>query len=188
MGQAQTFALNGVNLIDYLAAEGKVFVASAGTVTTPLTAVAFDADQPEITISVPADTVIIPIRVDVVLESFAGTDNEIIVWRTSNAIGAGTSTAMTEGPTSTRTTSAFTSAATARVLHTANVTQTSLIELWRGLQPLADTNPGTFSWQPKEYHFLDGPSTLGVQIAGTSTQPTFYAKVVWAEMPAGWLD
>jgi len=188
MGYAQTLIANGVNLIDYLAAEGKVYVASAGSATTPLTAVAFDLDQPEITISVPADTVIIPIRVDIVLESFAGTDNEIIVWRTKNAIDAGTSTAMTEGPTSTRTTSTFTSAATARVLHTANVTQTSMVELWRAEQPLADTNPGAFSWQPKELYFLDGPATIGAQIAGTSTQPTFYGKLWWAEMPAGWLD
>jgi hypothetical protein len=188
MGQAQTFAIKGVNLKDYLAAESKVFVASAGSATTPLTAVAFDLDKPEITISVPTGTTMIPIRVEIVLESFAGTDNEIIVWRTKNAIPAGTSTAMTEGPTSTRTGSAFTSAATARILHTANVTQTSLIELWRGVQPLADTNPGAFVWEPKEYHFLEGDATLGVQVAGTTTQPTFYGKVIFAEMPSGWLD
>ena len=35
---------------------GRGFVASAGSETTPLTAVAYDKDQPEVVLSVPAGT------------------------------------------------------------------------------------------------------------------------------------
>lgn len=186
MGHLLDLARRGADVVANLSAEGLVFVASAGSETTPLTAVAYDKDQPEITISVPSTHILIPIRVEVRLESYAGTDNEIIVWRTTNAIAAGTSTAMTEGPTNLYT-SGKASVATARVLHTANVTQTGYIELWSAGQALADTNPGTFIYKPEELVLLKG-GTLGVQIAGTSTQPTFYAKVTYAEVPASWVE
>ena len=162
---------------------GRGFVASAGSETTPLTAVAYDKDQPEIVLSVPAGTGIWVYRAEIFLESFAGTDNEIIMWTTTNAVGAGTSAAMTEQPSATNGLSTVSSNVTARQLYTGNITQTNYREVWRGGQTLANTNPGRFVFPEPGMPaiFVPGAGSFGIQIAASTTQPTFFAKVYWIE-------
>lgn len=174
--------------LQYLSFIGRCFVASSGTETTPITAAAYDQDQPAFTLGVPNGTVIIPFRLEFMLESFAGTDNEAIAWMTDNAIPAGTSAAATEGPNNMRSDAPLRfSSCTARQLHTANVTLTAYRELWRVGQPLADTNPGAFVWEPRPAPVLVGPASLGLALAATTTQPTYYLKVYWAELSNSWL-
>src|SRR3990167_272551 len=73
---------------------GNVFIANLGLGTTPLDMVktTYDADQPQFVIDVPLGTTVIPLRLEVVNETEAGTLNEVI-WGAANAlVGAGTST------------------------------------------------------------------------------------------------
>lgn len=165
--------------------EGRCFVAQAGSETTPLTAVAYNQDQPEVTIAVADATAIYIYKAEVILESYAGTDNEIIMWITDNAIAAGTSTVITDLDVLKSGSGIASSAITARQLHTANVTLTNYREVHRGLQAVANVVPGAFTFphvsQPGV--LLPGPATFGIQVAGTSTQPTFFAQVHFVILP-----
>src|SRR5689334_5470783 len=85
-----------------LALEGRLFLASVGTLTTPVTfSIGLTALQPSVVVDVPAGTAIIPLYLNVHLEASAGTINEVVFLTSESAIGAGTSTAIT--PRSTRT-------------------------------------------------------------------------------------
>lgn len=169
------------------AMEGRVFLASFGSQTTPLTAVAYDQDQPEGVIRIPTNTTIVPIRVEVFLESFAGTDNEVVVSYVTVDPTSGTSAAATEGASSTRSDAPITSNCTPRQLYTGNATITGYTELWRGGTPTADSvaeNPIVWAPPAGVGGVLVGPAGLLLQIASTSTQATFYAKIWWVEFPS----
>ena len=162
---------------------GRLFTASGGAQTTPLTARAYDQDQPEFCIRIPAGTGIWDYKIDINLESYAGTDNEVIVWSTTNDVGDGTSTVADGTPTATNAIQSVSSNCTARQLYTANVTLTNYRELARSVQPLANTMPNRIVLpDPNDtWWYIPGAATLGVQIAATSTQPTFYINVYWSE-------
>jgi hypothetical protein len=165
---------------------GRTLVAGAGTQTTPLTARAYDQDQPEFCLRVPAGTGIWLYRLEVQFEAYAGTDNEIIVWTTTNDVGSGTSTVADETPSATNGLSTIAGNCTARQLYTANLTLTNYREVWRGGNPHADLAPANhrFPAAGDPWVYVAGAGTLGVQIAGTSTQPTFYLKAYWVEVNA----
>lgn len=164
------------------ALEGRCFVISSGSETTPLTAVAYDQDQPELTVAVPSGTTIIPLYMNVTIETSTGTAKELIMWRVTNEIGAGTSSAVTEGPTNLLLSGGLTSGVTARQLHTANVTLTSYIELWRDETTIASIAPFTWTYRSADTPIImRGPGSLGVQLDGTTTQPTYFLKLVYAE-------
>ena len=165
------------------ALEGRLYIGSAGSETTPLTSVTYDQDQPEVTISIPSGTTFVPLLVVVNnAEAENGTDKEVILWRTTNAIGAGTSTVFTD-VSNLRSDDKYASVATARYLHTANVTLTDYVELDRWANPVASIAPFDYRYEPKAPPVLVGPATLGIQISATTTQMLFFAKVVWAEFP-----
>lgn len=77
--------------------QGNVYIANIGVGTTVVDWVktAYDADQPQFVIDVPAGVTIMPLRLEVMQETEAGTLGEVI-WGFANAnVGAGTSTAVT---------------------------------------------------------------------------------------------
>lgn len=166
--------------------EGREGIISLGSETAPLSAVAYNQDQPEFTLAGATAVTLVVHRVDIHLESFAGTDNEVIFWTVTNEIAAGTSSAVTEGPTSTLVGGSFAlnSDVVARQLHTANVTQTNYIEKGRAIEPLADgQGGGKLVDVLPEPVILRGGGSFGFGLSATSTQPTFYATIWYYELP-----
>lgn len=181
-----------VPLYDALAMEGRIFTATMGSVTTPLTFLATAANRPDAWIRVPTSTTILPISVTVALEAFAGTVTEIDVRIADNDIGSGTSSAATAGPLTNRASStAVTSACTARQLATADTTaETNPRTIWRKTIPTASAAGNdiagsfTVTRDMMGYPVLYGPSTWEVFIAATTTQATGFVVMQWAELPS----
>lgn len=178
------------NYFDVLGMEGRIYIASMGSVTTPLTFLASAANRPDAWIRVPSGTTILPIMVNVTLEAAAGTLNEIDVRICQNDIGNGTSSAATAGPIGARTDAVLTSNCTARQLATADTTaETNPISLLRRTYARADE--AGIEWRglaatraELSYPVLVGPATLEVFIAATTTQATGFVVMTWAELPS----
>lgn len=172
--------------------EGRVFVAQIGSATTPVSfaKTAYDADQPQFVVDVPAGTTIVPITLSVVLEDQAGTDNEVI-WSTSDVlIGAGTSTAVT--PVNARLAANGnnpTTACSVYSLYTGNGTAPSGgYEFARFTDPFAQAATSTDSkrmfWRASEQGWspqIEGVGALVCHIDGTTTAPAGYLIAVWWE-------
>lgn len=174
-----------------LGLQGRIMVASFGSVTTPLTFLVTAANRPDWVIRVPSGTAIIPISVDITLEAAAGTATEIDIRICSNDIGIGTSTAATV-LTSTRTDNPFTPATAGRHLYTADATaETTPVSVHRKTFPLAQAS-GLMDysdfWRPEfgEIVVVGAGSFLGY-IAATTTQATGFVVVKYAEVPASWV-
>lgn len=179
------------------AMEGRVFVANIGSETTPLNfaKTAFDEDQPQFVLRVPASVVVIPLSIAVYLETSAGTINELIFGTAQNDIGNGTSSAGTIGPISLHSDGDRASQCTVRQLYTGNSSAlTNKIEFFRSGYPFADatTDPvKRFSWdylRDAGLPVLKGDASLIGWIAGATTAPTGYATLTWAEFDAADLD
>lgn len=175
---------------DALAMEGRVFAATMGSVTTPLTFLITAANRPDAWIRVPDGTMIVPLTVCVVLEDFAGTDTEIDLRIAQNDIGNGTSTAATVGPLSLRTDAPVTSNCVARQLATADTTaETNPLTIYRHQVSTANAAGNDAAGQliitrdMMGYPVLVGPSTIEVFIAATTTQATGYVVFTWGEFP-----
>lgn len=173
-----------------LVMEGRVWVANMGTVTTPLTFLTTAANRPDAWLRVPSGVAIIPLTVEVILESAAGTATEIDIRAAFNDIGNGTSSAASVGPVnySPNNGSGLTSSVTARQLATGDTTaETTPISLHRRCFPLAQASglvPYEDFWRPAPAPILIGPATLEVFIAATTTQATGFVQMIWAELPA----
>lgn len=167
---------------------GLVYHASFASETTPIAFAAYDQDRPDITVSAPSGTLLIPLLATVYLEDSAGTDVEVIHWCTDVAVGTGTSTAITEGPDNLNSGSANTTACTVRRTHTANVTLTDYREFDRWGSAFADATtspPYIYRWAPAESGLpplIVGPGTWCVSGSATTTQPNAFATLYWAEL------
>ena len=174
-----------------LSLDGRVFVANVGTASTPVNfaETAYDADQPQFVIDVPSGKTALPLNIKVVLETSAGTLNEIIVGSAAALVGAGTSTAVTaKNLTATQPNA---SGCTVRSLYTGDGTDitalASYVEWARGAQPIVGTaeNHPEWEWNALKAGFMPvlvGPASLAVWILGASTAPTGYLTAVWAEL------
>lgn len=171
-----------------LALEGRVFSATVGSLTTPISfaKTAYDSDQPQFVLDVPASKAVIPLGVLLHLEDAAGTDNEVYLVLSTTQVGAGTSTAVT--PKNARTDSPASSACSAYSLYTGNGTDPTIhSEIWRAGYAFADaTNDPAkiFTWSANDtpLNVVVGTGSLVIYIVGTTTAPAGYLKVVWAEM------
>jgi hypothetical protein len=178
-----------IYVCDYItgmALEGKLFQVNHGTVTTPITFIAYDADRPDFALDVPSGVAVIPTRIEVYLEDSAGTDTEIIVTTSNNNTGAATSTALT--PVSTRRNSGLSSSCSAYGTYTANCTlPTSTLEFIRFGNPFADTVGGRhFIWKYTDGNpqVLVGTAGLQLHVSATTTQAAGFIKVTYAEFAA----
>lgn len=177
--------------------EGRVFVANAGTVTTPLTfgAGVIDTTEPDLHIAIPSGTTAILLGIQVQVEAFGTT----AIFEGMAAIGtggsAGTDTAVT--PTSLRADAPISSNATVGAAGDADATYmtTNVSEFWRfGIQKAATTATGDddssrdgerWEWNSKErgiYPVLVGPAQLQVHAAGQAT--TGFIIATWVEVPS----
>lgn len=172
-----------------VALEGRVFHAQQGNAGTLLDFAeeAYDEDQPQFALTVPAGLVVIPLRLENTFQDQLGTDNHVIWSRTSNDIGTATSTAL--AITNMRTDAPRNSGCTASGLYTANaIAATGLIEFKRFVDPFAVVSTGPrpqFTWDIKEESdipILVGPATLQNHIYATTDGPEGFGEYVWVEL------
>ena len=187
--------------IQQLAFEGRVFSATQGSVTTPVTFLVTAANRPDFWLRVPAGLIVIPLFLNVSIEGATGTLTEINHKFTSNDIGDGTSTAPTAGPRSLRTDQPVGPLGIPRQLATGDTTaETNPIELSRtvyiftaadgatvGAGEAETSQPVQFTWSHKYgvAPVLVGPASWILYVSATTTQATGFAEMVWAESPAG---
>ena len=179
-----------IPVVDWVAAcaiEGKVFQANHGTVTTPITFIAYDADRPDFALDVPSGYAAFITKIQVYLEDAAGTDTEIIATTSDNLCGASTSTALTE--VSSRRNGGVSSGCSAYGTYTANCTlPTNTLEFWRAGFPIAQAAgvAANFEWKFSDGNpqLLIGTSSLQIHVSATTTQAAGYIKVSWVELQA----
>lgn len=193
----QGFREGSIGVVDFkqrMFAAGYGAIANCGSVTTPLTFLTTAANRPDAWLRVPAGRAIMPVLVQVVLETSTGSATEIDVRMCQNDIGNGTSSAATVGPISTRTDNAgITSLVVPRQLATADTTaETAPVSLYRRtFGPVSDiTTPGSanrgIDWEPNTAPLLVNASTLEVFIAATTAQATGFVIFHWVETPSSW--
>src|SRR3990167_7221428 len=68
-------SLSVAQLAQVMAMEGRVFVVNAGSATAPITmgATSIDTTEPDVDLEVPAGTLVIPLYINVVMETFGTT-------------------------------------------------------------------------------------------------------------------
>lgn len=175
------------------ALDGRLFTANVGGGTTPINfaTLTYDANQPEFVVDVLTGTTIIPIHLEVMLETAAGTVNEIIVGVANINCGAGTSTAIVPQSLAMSGTAALATGCKVYSLFTGDCTdpvtaanQYSMI--YRGGQAFVDAAGVDYKWEwsakvqgnaPK----LVGPACFVVHIVGNTAAPTGYLTFTWAE-------
>jgi hypothetical protein len=179
------------------ALNGRVFVANAGTLTTPITwtsTATIDGTKAAFFLAVPSGKTVIPIEIVCYMEAFGTTAQfEIMGAVGSGGVSAGASAVTI---TNVRTDAPFTSACTAGSdLTGATYMTTNVAEFWRDGQQFAITktagsatasasDPCKFTWRLADADYspvLVGPSQLGVFIG--SQAGTGFIKCVFVELP-----
>jgi len=170
-----------------LSAQGRMFGATFGSVTTPLATAAttaIAARRPMAWLRVPNGSVVVPSKINIIVESAgATTQGEISIVIAQNDVGDGTSTAGTVQPTPLNTSAPITSLCTTRHLSTADCTlETNPLELKRFSFAASAVNQD-FSWRASEEAappVLRGPASLMVYIGGNAVN--FFAQMEFAEL------
>ena len=186
-----------------LALEGRVYVATAGTVTTPITfgAGTIDTTEPDFDMSVPASTLVIPLEIRVYMETY-GTNAQFECMASVGRLGVlGSTGATTVTPTNLRMDAPFTSTvsivsnvdASGATYMTGNVT-----EFWRAGQQFSITkttasataavdDPNLFIWRRSESRVAPVLySTAGItrlNVFATSQAGSGFITVIYAELP-----
>jgi len=181
-------ALITVDQVLQWALDGRTFHAQQGNAATLVDFVetAYDEDQPQFALRVPAGRVVVPLSAKLNFQDQAGTDNHIIMSRTTNDIGDGTSTAATISAM--RSDTPYSSSCFARSLYTANATAaTGLIEIDRVIDPFVATAAGRlpgYRWDLKSSSVIPvlvGPATWQIHAIATTDGVEGFAEYVWAE-------
>lgn len=173
-----------------LSAQGRMFGANFGSVTTPLATAAttaIAARRPMAWLRIPNGSVVVPSKVTLLVEaSGATTQGEAVIAITTNDVGNGTSDAGTTQPTNLNTGASGASGASlcsTRQLATADVTlETGYLELKRFSWAASAVNQD-FTWRAADEDSpptLRGPATLAVYIGGNAVN--FFAQMEFAEL------
>ncbi len=183
-----------------LALEGRVFQANAGSVTPPVTFGAGDIDttEPDLDISVPAGTLVIPLSITVHMEAFGTT--AIFEGMASAGTGGAQGTATAITTTNLRADAPNSSNVTAVAASNADATYmtTNISEFWRfGAQKVATTGTGdddsnrlgeTFVWTAAGsgvWPILYSASTTSrLNVFAASQAGTGFILCTYAELPA----
>ena len=167
--------------------EGRIMACHFGTATTPLATPATQAIttlRPQAWVRVPDSTVIIPLAVNILVESAgATTQGEISIVRTTVDPGDGTGAAGTLQPVSLNSALPVASNCTTRQLATGDITaETGLLEIKRFSFAVSAVNQD-FTWLASQQHVypvLRGPAGLLVYIGGNAVN--FYGQMQWIEL------
>ena len=172
-----------------LSIEGRIFGAHFGTLTTPLATAATTAIttlRPMAWLRVPDGTAIIPLTVNLLVESAgATTQGEALLGIATSDVGNGTSSAGTSGALGVSLNSAapISSTVIPRQLATADVSADYALELKRFSFAASAVNQD-FSWQAAQElvpSVLRGAATLMLYIGGNAVN--FYCQMQWIELP-----
>jgi len=184
--------------IEALVHDGCVFGFNLGTGDTefPFVEVAYDDDQPQIGIAIPAGTTVLPLSFEIAIEAQVGTLNQfVLACGQCAALGSGTSTAVTPVNILTR----GGRATTCTVFNTVTVditadpaSETGYYEFWRHVDPYAhsDNDSGygsTVGWhRAKEGYgpIVVGPGFIVAYIYATTTDAEGFLRMTWAEIPS----
>lgn len=175
------------------ALEGVLCHADVGTSTTPITfKTGFTAAQPELAVDIDSGYAIIPVSLQVYLETSAGTINEIVAQASlGTKVGAGTSTAIT--PRNANTGYSAPAGVTVYSAYSGNGTApTTPTEFYRSGYPFADATGAPvkkFEWNPANFApvVIKGPGALAVYVGGTTTAPAGYIKAGFVVLPTSLL-
>ena len=170
---------------------GRVFTAQTGSAASPSTfKTGYTTAQPELVVDCVAGTMIIPVSIQVELQTSAGTLNHVVAVTGTNNVGAGTSTAVT--PTNNRNDALVTTNCSSYSLYSGNGTApTGVREFWRAGNAFADANtmPGrvwTWDWRQGPVSIV-GLGTFAIYVPATGSAATGYIKAMWIELPsAAW--
>lgn len=168
--------------------DGRIYSAVVGVAGTPTSfaKTAFDADQPQLVVDVPAATTIVPLTAELTLQDSAGTDTTMALLAATVNVGAGTSTAVT--PVNAHFGHSRTSDCSVYSLYTANGTDPATgTEQWldHTVYAFADatTDPVKKFEVALEPVEIDGTGSFVVYIFATTTAPAGFLKVRWLELP-----
>ncbi len=173
-----------------MVAQGNVFTVNIGVDSTPnnFTETAYDEDQPQFGLDIPSGTTVVPLGIELYLETTAGALNEAFFRMDDGLLGAGTSTpttivSMLQGVSDDQ---RF-SRCTARRQYTDNAAAiTTGPEFARIGYPFSDaaTDPAKlFRWSASDLGFApmaQGESSISGYVLG-GTAPTGYLTFTWAE-------
>lgn len=169
--------------------EGVMNYVSLGTITTPITFKAYDADQPELVLDVADGFTMIPVNFQFHIEDSAGTDNEILIHTSKGTlIGAGTSTALTALNANTGYSAA--AGVTAYGAYTGNGTvPTTPAEIFRWGYAFADTTVGpvkviNWNWRDQAPVIVKGAGAIACYLSATTTQMAGYVKAAYIVLPS----
>jgi hypothetical protein len=180
--------------------EGRVFCASAGTVTTPITwdaTATIDVTKPILWVSVPATVAVIPLEITLYMEAF-GTNAQFECNAQVGTGGSRTSGGTALTPTNLRSDKPVTSSCTVYGGDSSPVfvgSTTNVSEFWRDGQQFAITkttasataaasDPNKFVWRLKDSGY--GPIGAGasqIAVHQGSQAGTGFCKMVWVEVP-----
>lgn len=182
----------------YMALQGAGFQVRAGTITTPLVGdVVITDTAAEMCVDAASGTTLIPVYANIAVRLGTGTLHEYAIKSVGTVSSAGTAFTplplKTVGPRQAATPTA--AVCTARVAAAGGVTVTAELATttrrhWGYSNPVAvgaghDTLP--LEWNPRMPPILAGPQCLYVQIAATTTGPSYYASLDFIEAPTATL-
>lgn len=176
--------------------EGRMFAAAVGDGSTEIAFAksAYDENQPQIVVSVPSGTSVIPVSLNFVVEAQEDIPASVILGYTQNDIGIGGSTNVTIQPMKT---DGNGSSCTVSDLYTGDsAALTNKIELHRwtmAFDPAVDAAAPlrNFEWGIRTHTvpLLVGPASFIVwAFAETTSDLEGYATVTWAEFPSSELS
>jgi hypothetical protein len=168
-----------------MAIEGRIFNVTAGTISVPLVGdVVLTDAKAEMAVDAASATTIIPIFTNVSVNLGTGTLHEYAgksVATVSSAGDAFTPLNLLAGGSA--------AVSTARVDAAGGVTvtaetATTTLRHWSWSQPIAmGAYFATYDWQPRTPPVLVGPRCYYVQIAATTTGPSYFASIDYIELP-----
>lgn len=174
-------------LVDFytqMAIEGRVFNVTAGTISIPLVGdVVLTDAKAEMAVDAVSGTTIIPVFTNVSVNLGTGTLHEYAgksVATVSSAGDAFVPLNLLAGGVA--------SVSSARVDATGGVTvtvelATTTLRHWSFSQPIAmGAYTATYDWSPRCPPVLVGPRSYYVQVAATSTGPSYYASIDYIEL------
>lgn len=179
------------DFLTYLALQGKAYQVRAGTITTPLVGdVVLTDTAAELCVDAASGLTVIPVALDLSVRLGTGTLHEYALKSVGAASSAGTAFVplplLMGGDAAT---------ATARVSAAGGVTvpaelATTTRRHWSHSNPVAagaGNDVPSHHWEPRVPPILKGTACLYLQVAATTTGPSYYAALDFIEVPTATL-
>ena len=176
----------------YMSLMGRGFQVRAGTVTTPSVGdVAITDTAAEMATDATSGLLILPVYANISIRLATGTLHEYAIKSVGTVSSAGTAFVPLPLRTATATGSADVALTTARAQGAGAVTVTAELATttrrhWGTANPVAagaGNDVPAYEWTPRMPPSLGGPQCFYVQIAATTTGPSYFCTVEYLELP-----